>query len=136
MPRLIVNIDVDDLDRGVAFYRDALGLHDVRRLFDGRIAELSDGSTLVHLLTKPAGSPAISGGPPPRDYTRHWTPVHLDFVVEDLDAAVERARAAGAVPEGGIRDGAWGRIASFADPFGHGICLIELSARGYDAVES
>ena len=135
MPRLIVNIDVDDLARGVAFYRDALGLHDLRRLFDGRIAELGDGSTLVHLLTKPAGSPAISGGPPARDYARHWTPVHLDFVVEDLAAAVARARDAGATQEGSIREGAWGRIASFADPFGHGICLIALSARGYDAVE-
>ena len=135
MPRIIVNIDVDDLARGIAFYRDALGLRLVRHLFEGRIAELTDGTTLVHLLTKPAGSPAISGGPPARDYARHWTPVHADFVVEDLDAAVERARAAGVTQEGSIREGAWGRIASFSDPFGHGICLIELSARGYDAVE-
>ncbi len=24
-----------------------------------------------------------------RDYTRHWTPVHLDFLVNNIDAAVE-----------------------------------------------
>ena len=27
-----------------------------------------------------------------------------------------------------------GRIANLADPFGHGICLVQLSERGYDAL--
>ena len=135
MPRIIVNIDVDDLERGIAFYRDALGLELRRRLFDGRIAELAAGDTLVHLLTKAAGTPAVAGGPPTRDYGRHWTPVHVDLLVDDLEDAITRACAAGAVLEGGIRDGEWGRIATLAEPVGHGLCLIELSSRGYDAAE-
>ena len=135
MPRIIVNIDVDDLERGIAFYRDALGLKLHRRLFGGRIAELTAGDTLVHLLTKAPGTPAVAGGPPARNYGRHWTPVHVDLLVDDLEGAIERACAAGAVREGGIREGEWGRIATLADPFGHGLCLIELSARGYDAAE-
>jgi hypothetical protein len=34
-----------------------------------------------------------------KDFGRHWTPIHLDFVVDDLDAAVERAVSAGATIE-------------------------------------
>ena len=55
-----------------------------------------------------------------RDYARHWTPVHVDFVVPEIQAAVARARAAGAVLEGDIAAHEWGRIALMADPFGHG----------------
>jgi predicted enzyme related to lactoylglutathione lyase len=69
-----------------------------------------------------------------RDYARHWTPVHLDFVVDDIDSAVTRAREAGARLEGEIRVGAWGKIAGMADPFGNGFCLIEFSGAGYDEI--
>lgn len=41
---------------------------------------------------------------------------------------------AGATAEGAIRDELFGRIAQLADPFGHGLCLIELSPAGYDAI--
>ena len=69
-----------------------------------------------------------------RDYRRHWTPVHLDFVVADLDAALARAQRAGATLEGEPRSATWGRIATLADPFGHGLCLIQFLGRGYDEV--
>ena len=42
--------------------------------------------------------------------------------------------AAGARQEGEIESHAWGRIAFFSDPFGHGLCLLQLSAAGYDAI--
>src|SRR5258708_28395519 len=38
---------------------------------------------------------ASAGSQARRNYGRHWTPVHLDFVVEDLDAAVQRPHAQG-----------------------------------------
>jgi predicted enzyme related to lactoylglutathione lyase len=60
--------------------------------------------------------------------------VHLDFVVADLDAALERAERAGAAREGDVRTARWGRIATLADPFGHGFCLIEFLNRGYDEI--
>ena len=71
-----------------------------------------------------------------RHYSRHWTPVHLDFVVPDIHAACARAQAAGATPEGPLRSHAWGHIAVFADPFGHGFCLIQFLNRGYDEIAS
>lgn len=53
--------------------------------------------------------------------------MHLDFVVDDLEAAVTRAEGAGARRESPIREEAWGRLATFSDPFGNGFCLLSLS---------
>jgi len=69
-----------------------------------------------------------------RRYRRHWTPVHLDFVVAELEPAVSRAIEAGATIEGEIQTHNWGRIAHMADPFGHGICFIQFLGRGYDEI--
>ena len=126
-------IDVDDLDRGIEFYTRALGLKSGRRV-EGIWAELLGASLAIDLLAKPAGSPACAGKPPLREYRRHWTPVHLDFVVDDLDAALRRAQEAGAFLERGIEEHKWGRMANMADPFGHGFCLIQFRGRGYDEV--
>jgi len=60
--------------------------------------------------------------------------VHLDFVVSAIEAAVGRALEAGAINKGEIQTHNWGRIARMADPFGHGICLIEFRGRGYDEI--
>ncbi|WP_026873375.1 VOC family protein [Inquilinus limosus] len=128
---LLVNIDVPDLDAAVAFYTAAFGLT-VGRRFGGEMAELTGWPAPVYLLRKPAGT--IGAGDSRRGYARHWTPVHLDVVVDDIAAALRRAVAAGAVAEGEIRTAAWGRLAPLADPFGHGLCLIEFLNRGYDEI--
>ncbi len=130
--KLIVNIDVADQAAGEAFYTRALGLS-VGRRWDGMV-ELLGLEASIYLLQKDAGSAIGPAAGAARDYARHWTPVHLDVAVDDLDAAVERALAAGAVQEGATRDGAWGRIAMFADPFGHGFCLLQFKGRGYDEI--
>ena len=132
--QLIVNIDVDDLDKAVEFYVAALGLRPGRRLFEGSVAEMLGATSTIHLLSKPAGSAAVSNEALSRAYTRHWTPVHLDFAVADIAGAVERALAAGAKLESEIQTFRWGRLASMSDPFGHGFCLLQLSADGYDEV--
>lgn len=129
---LLVNVDVDDLDRASAFYCDGLGLK-VGRRFEGWL-ELLGGSSPIYLLPKDAGSPISPASPGTRDYRRHWTPVHLDFVVDDIDAAVARAKAAGASVEQEARDHAYGRLALLADPFGNGFCLLQFTGRGYDAI--
>ena len=54
----------------------------------------------------------------------------------DVEAAVERAVAAGARREGEIASQVWGRMALMSDPFGNGFCLIEFVGRGYDEIAS
>jgi catechol 2,3-dioxygenase-like lactoylglutathione lyase family enzyme len=133
MPSLRVCIDVPDLERAIAFYRDALGLTLARRR-DARWAELGGAPVPIDLLAKDPGSEATPAAPARRDYARHWTPVHLDVVVTDLEAAVRRAEAAGARLEKPIQEARWGRMANLGDPFGHGLCLLEFRGRGYDEV--
>ena len=132
--KLLININVDDLEKGIAFYQNAFGLSLRRRLFDGAVAEMTGVSSNVYLLSKPLGSSASPVISLPRDYRRHWTPVHLDFEVEDIEVAVQRALAAGAKPEGDIQTSPWGRIAKMSDPFGHGFCILQFIGAGYDNV--
>ena len=133
--QLLVNIDVDNLKKATEFYCKALGLT-VGRRFGTDAIELLGASSPLYLLVKPNGTAASSTSRHLRSYARHWTPVHLDFVVADIEAAVDRARNAGARLEGAVRTNNWGKIAMFADPFGHGLCLIEFVGRGYDEIAS
>lgn len=131
--QLLVNVDVDDLERAIEFYATALGLRVARRLFEGSVAEMLGASSPIYLMAKPAATPASPASSSVRDYRRHWTPVHLDFAVDDVPAAVARAVAAGAKLEGEIQSYGWGRQATLSDPFGHGFCVLQFSSRGYDA---
>lgn len=134
MAQLLINIDVPDLEAASRFYCDALGLQVERQLFERSVVELGGAGVPIFLLHKPAGS--VAAAAQRRDYARHWTAVHFDVAVDDLDAALQRALAAGAVREGAIDAADWGRLARLADPFGHGFCLIEFSAAGYASVAS
>ena len=133
MPGLLLNIDVPDLPAGEAFYRAAFGL-EVGRRFGQDAVELVGFEAPLYLLRKDEGSPIGLGQVETRRYRRHWCPIHPDIVVADLALATGRVLAAGAVLEEEARDTPWGRIAMFADPFGHGFCLIQFSAEGYDAI--
>jgi predicted enzyme related to lactoylglutathione lyase len=133
MPKVSINIDVADLEAGVAFYAAAVGLTPVRRLGDFAV-ELAGAQAPVYLLRKAPATPAFAGAAVGRDYARHWTPVHLDFLVEDVERALGRAVSAGARAESTIEAYAWGRMAVLADPFGNGFCLIQLDAAGYGAI--
>jgi predicted enzyme related to lactoylglutathione lyase len=129
MASLRISIDVDDLDHGVTFYTRVLGLTVGER--DLEWAELLGGPCPIDLLAKPPGTVALPVGTRAlRAYERHWTPVHLDVVVEDLDAAIARAVAGGAKLERGPDRWKGGRIAILGDPFGHGFCLLQRSERG------
>lgn len=128
---LLVNIDVPDLAAAEAFYTRAFDLKPTRRFGAGGV-ELSGLPAKIYLLVKAAGSIGAAGQQ--RSYARHWSPVHLDIVVDDIDAALARALAAGATAEGEIRTATWGRIVTIADPFGHGLCLLQFLNRGYDEI--
>ena len=133
MPGLLINIDVPDIAAGIAFYTEALGLG-VGRRFDEDFVELLGAPAPIYLLKKDAGTRIGPGGGGVRSYERHWTPVHPDFVVDDIEAGTARALAAGATLEAPMREAAYGRIAMFADPFGNGFCLIAFNEHGYDAL--
>ncbi|MGE8657773.1 MAG: GNAT family N-acetyltransferase [Achromobacter sp.] len=131
--RILVNIDVPDLQAAIDFYTRAFGLALHRRL-GATGAEMLGAPAPIYLLQKAAGSPAAGAVRQPRDYARHWTPVHLDVVVDDVDDAVARAVAAGARLEDPAVTHEWGRIAHLSDPFGHGICIMQFLGQGYDAL--
>src|SRR5215471_1235206 len=102
MKELRICIDVDDLNKGIEFYTRAIGLKAGRRLGDNWV-ELLGASSPIDLLANGAGSSPYASSPQLRDYRRHWTPVHIDLVVTNLDEAVRRARDAGATLEGDIQ---------------------------------
>ena len=131
-PGLLVNIDVEDLERAARFYCDGVGLK-VGRRFDGWL-ELVGGGAPLYLLPKAPGSEVSPATQQRRDYARHWTPVHLDFVVPDIADAIRAALAAGATLERDPTTHAYGQLALLADPFGNGFCFLQFNARGYDAI--
>jgi predicted enzyme related to lactoylglutathione lyase len=132
--QLRICIDVNDIEHAITFYTDGVGLVLGRRLL-ANWAELLGGPCPIDLLCNAAGTaPLGESRPQRRDYARHWTPVHLDFVVDDIEAATQRLVAHGATLEQPIQDRVWGRMASLADPFGHGIDVLEFRGRGYDEI--
>ncbi|HVY47736.1 MAG TPA: VOC family protein [Minicystis sp.] len=125
---LEICIDVPDLAEGVRFFGEAFGFSKVGEPYPG-VAFLEAEGAKITLLEKREGTNPAPGAPAPRRYARHWTPVHLDFHVDDLDAALERAVRAGAVNERVLRNPEHGSLAICADPFGHGFCLLERRKR-------
>jgi predicted enzyme related to lactoylglutathione lyase len=129
----LINIDVDDLEKAVRFYTDAFGLRVGRHLGPDAV-ELLGGEAPIYLLVKERGTEAAPASSHLREYSRHWTPVHLDVVVPDIGIALRRAIDAGAQLEQPIRDSSWGRLALLSDPFGHGFCLVQFEGKGYDEI--
>lgn len=116
-------IDVSDLAAATRFYVDALDCVLKEEKASHNTLDCC-GSTL-HLASKEEGSDAAGAGTP-RRFQRHWTPVHLDFHVEDITPVVAKVESLGGVVEK-IQDGAWGAAAFCADPYGNGFCLIALN---------
>ena len=113
-PRLIVR----DADRAIDFYQRALGAQLEERYTDdqGRVvhAGLTIGGVAVALAEERRewnnDAPPSLGG----------SPVILSLVVDDVDAAAERLRGAGAEVVFPVADQHYGRRdGRFRDPFGH-----------------
>ncbi|MDQ3058575.1 MAG: VOC family protein [Pseudomonadota bacterium] len=132
--RVIVNIDVPDLAPAIDFYSAALGLK-LSRTIEGDVAELTGGSCVIYLLKNPAGSHPVSTLPVIRHYARHWTPVHMDFVVDDVRQTAQRALDAGAIQESECIGWNGSKCITFSDPFGNGFCVIEFEGETYGAGE-
>ena len=103
--RIIVS--VADLERALAFYRDALGLPEKYRADD--VVMLGDPEVLLHRRTP---TPGMAG-------------VTASFVVDDVDAATAAAEKAGGTVIDAPGNQPWGeRQAVLADPDGHVLCLV------------
>lgn len=108
-------IDVDDVAGAVRFYGEGIGLTVVKQ--EANWAQLKIGEQTIWIMKiAPGDAGAIS-----RDYRRHWTPVHLDFHVDDIDKAIERAVAAGGKLEARPKSG----LANLSDPAGNGVDLVQ-----------
>ena len=119
------SVDVPDLEEAVEFYSQGLGFSAVGQVWEDAF-ELRGAGVRVDLLERAAGTAATPGDDESvRAYDRHWTPVHLDLEVEDVESAVERAVDAGATLESGPTSFDGETIATCSDPFGNGFCLIE-----------
>jgi predicted enzyme related to lactoylglutathione lyase len=123
-----IGIDVPDLEAGIRFYCAAFGFTEKSRPLV-RLAVLEGAATQPCLLEKPPGSQPAPGAQGLRGYQRHWTPVHLDFHVDDVRQALAQAERAGARREQRFENTEHGSAAFCSDPFGHGFCLLERRPR-------
>ena len=119
-----VSIDVPNLEAGIEFYSAAFGFAKKSVPVQG-VAVLEGLNIELCLLEKTAGTKPAINSVETRRYSRHWTPVHLDIHVGNLQEALTRALKAGAVKEQVFENSEHGSAAFCSDPFGHGFCLIQ-----------
>lgn len=121
-----IGIAVRTLDEILPFYRDLLGLGETPLDdFDGaRITGLSAGDSLVELLEAESAESPIAKFVAKRGPGIH----HICFAVDDLEATLERCRAAGVrLIDEKPRLGAEGKRVAFLHPSATAGVLIELS---------
>lgn len=118
-----ITIDVPDIAAGLAFYGAVFGFEQVARPIPA-YAVLRAGDQTLCLMEKAPGTRPTPAADILRSYDRHWTPVHLDFHVDDLAMTLTAIETAGGTVE--ERHTAPGRraVAFCADPFGHGFCVL------------
>jgi predicted enzyme related to lactoylglutathione lyase len=121
--RVNLSIDVPDLDAGLRFYAAVFGFVEKARPFP-TMAVLDANNVTVCMHAKPAGTKSSAAGAEARRYERHWTPVHLDFDVPELDAVLAKVRAEGGAVENEFRTQGPKPVAFCSDPFGNGFCVI------------
>ncbi|MEH2539470.1 MULTISPECIES: VOC family protein [unclassified Bradyrhizobium] len=124
-----VYVEVTEANLGIDFYCHGLGLILKRRLSPTWI-ELAGANCPLYLLANRPAIADLGSTKVCRSYERHWTPVHLDFVVSDIDATVSRLIALGGSLDREVKIREYGRIANMADPFGNGLDLIEVLRLG------
>ena len=126
---IAISIDVPDLEQGVQFYTRAFGFSKKAVPVPG-VAVVHGFNVELCLLEKAPGSRPSPRTSDLRRYERHWTPVHMDIHVDDLQSALARAVEAGAVKEQVFENPEHGSAAFCSDPFGNGFCLIERRNKG------
>jgi lactoylglutathione lyase len=112
---------VTDLEKTTAFYRDVLGLEEVRRSTSGRGSQLvffkaPQSEELIEICKYDGSGPVVVGP----DLT------HLAFSVEDMDAFAMHSAALGYPLSDGPHKTSTGSVIAFVDaPDGYEIELIQ-----------
>jgi uncharacterized glyoxalase superfamily protein PhnB len=109
---------VSDADAAIAFYAKAFGATEAARMAapGGAVVHAEVVIDGVHLMLATANPGFGTKGPDQLG----GTPVTIHHYCADVDAAVERAKAAGATVLVAPDDMFWGdRMAKIRDPFGH-----------------
>lgn len=113
---------VNDLERTLKFYQDALGLKVSRRNTSPRGAQLAfiavpNSDEEIEICQMPPGAPSVQVQP---------DLMHLAFEVEDLEAFAAEAKSRGhALSDGPTRTGSGSVIAFIDAPEGYEIELIQ-----------
>ena len=115
---------VKDLEKTVSFYKDVLGLEEIRRHTSGRGSQLvflkaPESEEEIELCKFDASGPVVVGP----DLT------HLAFEVDDLDTFAKQAAAKGYALSDGPHQSSGGRIAFIDAPEGYEIELIERATK-------
>jgi len=111
---------VEDLAKTVDFYKEVIGLEEVRRHKSPRGSELvflkaPESEELIEICCYPASGPVNVG----QDIT------HLAFLVENIDTFAKNAEAKGYPLSDGPTESSSGRFAFIDAPEGYEIELIE-----------
>ncbi len=112
-------LTVKGASKAIEFYKAAFGATELFRLSDPSTGSVGHAEIMLHGSHLMLSDENLEwGNKSPQ--TLAGTPVKLCLMVEDTDAAVERARAAGAIVERPPADMFYGfRCAAIRDPFGH-----------------
>lgn len=122
LPKVSISIDIAEMQEAIQFYSKALACKIDRD--DPAISVLSAENVTIYLLLKSSDSNPLLSGSARRNFARHWTPVHLDFSVVDLQQTLSLVLQHGGSHEG-TETADWGSIAYCADPFGNGFCIVK-----------
>ena len=124
MANVSVCIDVLDIKKATQFYANALEC-DIKNE-EKKSSQLTAENITIHLLEKEEKTNPLVNESASRHYSRHWTPVHLDFSVNDVEKTLSLIQKFGGTVEG-KEEGDWGIAAFCADPFGNGFCVIKIN---------
>ena len=104
-----------DVPRAIAFYRDVMGLPVVDDEYG--VGHFDAGNVRLSIHPARPGQPVGSGG-------------FYVFIVDDIEAEVQRLSARGVEFRGGITREPFGRVAEFRDPDGHELSLWQMPREG------
>lgn len=118
--RVSISIDVADMKKALEFYTEALNWK-FKIKYSDEWQVISITWLDIHLQQKDAWT--IAAWKEKRDYKRHWTPIHIDFSVEDIKPICSAIEKAGGIIEN-TTFSSEADIANCVDPFGNGFCII------------